>query len=184
MGQSQTTLHREEEDLGGRGPMQQDPIKASLPPAPPSCASSGLGVEGSTVPSSLDSSLEKTILSFFLETCRWVSGCHRVVRRGSGVTKSLCDAAEARRRCLETRKGRGMSPKRKDKRNLYLRGGPRLVCPARGCLTYQQAVSWLMGLSGYPLGQSQVPLLHPNLWCDRPEASARIHLLQPGGKKR
>ena len=35
MGQSQTTLHREEEDLGGRGPTQQDPIKASLAPPPP-----------------------------------------------------------------------------------------------------------------------------------------------------
>lgn len=50
--------------------------------------------------------------------------------------------------------------------------------------TYQLAVFWLTGLFGYCLGQPQVPLLHPNLWCDRPETSAQIHLLQPGGKNR
>ena len=53
-----------------------------------------------------------------------------------------------------------------------------------GCLTYQWMVSWLMGLSGYPPGQPQGLPPHPALWCGRPEASAQIHLLQPGGGKR
>lgn len=128
---------------------------------------------GNTVPSSLDSSLEKTILGFFFVSRCWVFGCRWVVRRGSGVTKSLSEVAEARCWCLETRKGRGLSPK--DKKEPSSERRASLVSPLWGCLTYPRFVFWLMGFSGYPLGQS--PLLHPTLSCDRPEASAQIHLL-------
>lgn len=89
-------------------------------PHPPSYAPSGPRPGGSIVPSSLDSSLEKTILGFFFETRCRVSGCRWVVRRGSGVTKSPSDeAAEARCWCrLETRKGRDRVRKKE-----ALRGG-------------------------------------------------------------
>lgn len=142
-------------------------------PHPPSDAPCGPRPGRSIVPSSLDSSLEKTILGFFFETRCWVFGCRGAVRRGLGVTKSPSDeAAEARCWCrLETRKGRDTSPQ---KRNLWEKG---LVCPPWGCLTYQWMVSWLMGLSGCPLGQSQDLLLRPSLWCGRPEASVQTHLL-------
>lgn len=98
----------------GGGSTQQDPMETS--PHPPSCAP-----PRPAIPSSLDSSLEKTILGFFFLTRCWVFGCRRAVRavrRGSGVTKSLSEAAEARCWCLETRKGRSMSVKEKKRTSI------------------------------------------------------------------
>lgn len=67
--------HTAQEDDLGVGPTQQDLIKSPYPwhpqPPPPPCWAGS----GSTAPSSLDSSLEKTILSFFLEARCWVFGC-------------------------------------------------------------------------------------------------------------
>lgn len=82
------------------------------------------------LPSSLDSSLEKTILGFFFVVRCWVFGCRRVVRRGSGVTKSLSEAAEVRCWCLVTRKGRGMSPK--DKKEPLSERRASLISPPIG----------------------------------------------------
>ena len=94
--------------------MGRTPSKLASPHPSPSYAPCEPHLGGSILPSSLDSSLEKTILGFFFETRCWVFGCRRAVRWGSGVTKSPSDeAAEARCWCrLETRKGQHMSPKR------------------------------------------------------------------------
>lgn len=114
--------------MGGES-TQQDPMENS--PHPPNCAPLR-----PAIPSSLDSSLEKTILGFFFLTRCWVFGCRRAVRavravrRGSGVTKSLSEAAEARCWCLETRKGRSMSVKEKKKNLSERRAGP--VSPPMG----------------------------------------------------
>lgn len=105
--------------MGGES-TQQDPMETG--PHPPGCAP-----PRPAIPSSLDSSLEKTILGFFFLTRCWVFGCRRAVRRGSGVTKSLSEAAEARCWCLETRKGRSMSVKEKKRRTSERRAG--LVSP-------------------------------------------------------
>lgn len=124
--------HTAQEDDLGVGPTQQDPIKSQPDPHPhpstptgPCPTPSGLGLEGSTAPSSLDSSLEKTILSFFLEACCWVFGCWRVGRRGFGVTKSS-DAVDATCRCRAATRGRGVSPKEKKEPLSERRALPRL----------------------------------------------------------
>ena len=135
--------HTAQEDDLGVGPTQQDPVKSQPGPHP---TPAGLGLEGSMAPSSLDSSLEKTILSFFLEARCWVFGCWRVVRRGFGVTKSY-EAVEATCLCRAATRGRSVGPE--GKRNLYLRGGPRPESPKgqphipAGCFLADGAL-WLL----------------------------------------
>ena len=144
MGPSWTTLHRKM--TWGWGLHSRTLSKVSLAPAPPHPTPAGLGLEGSMAPSSLDSSLEKTILSFCLEARCWVFGCWRVVRRGFGVTKSS-EAVEATCLCRVATRSRGVGPE--GKRNLYLRGGPRPESPKgrphvpAGCFLADGAL-WLL----------------------------------------
>lgn len=107
---------REGRTPGGRGEDHLHSRAPSEPASPPKLCSLWAKA-GSSIPSSLDPSLEKTILGFFLKTRCWVFGCRWAVRQDLGVTKSLSDeAAEARCWCrFETRKGRDTSPR---KRNL------------------------------------------------------------------
>lgn len=111
MAQTKPKVPKKEGNLGGgesiytAGPHPNQPPQHTVP--------LGQSLGGSTVPSLLDSSLEKTILGFFFEIRCWVFGCRRVVRRGSGVTKSLSESADTGCWCrLETSEGGGMSPQK------------------------------------------------------------------------
>lgn len=91
MHHTETGRLRGEEDREG----QQD--GESVPAVPAACREHP--------PSSLDSSLEKTILGLFLEVRRCVCGSRRVVRQDLGIRKSPSELTDARRCRLEPGKG-------------------------------------------------------------------------------